>query len=372
MKNKVYLDYNATSPLRDTARKALVEAHDSVLNASASHSFGRQGRAEIEKARTIVAKAVNCPPAQLIFNSGATEGNNTVLQHFAREYPNERILIGATEHTSVAGVVDGATAVPVDKNGVIDLAALEALLIEKPRVCLVSVMLANNETGAIQPMKEIAALAHRHGALVHSDAIQALGKIPLDMQALGIDFLTISAHKNGGTQGSGALALGLCGITPILLHGGGQEKKARGGTENISGIMAFGAACTESMAGLDAEHQRLSALKKKLEDGILKISPEAVIFSRDVERLANTTMFSIASMKAETIVMAFDLDGIAISNGSACSSGTVKASSVLTSMGVDPELATGGLRISTGWKTQDSDIDQFLEVWERIYARQKR
>ena len=370
MENRIYLDNNATMPLRRAAKDVIMASHEAPLNASAVHDFGRTGRRFIEEARTVIAEAAGCPPAQLVFNSGATEGNNTVLQHFERSYPEERVLIGATEHPAVREATKRAEAIPVDENGIIDLTALETLL-QGDKVSLVSVMLANNETGVLQPMAAIAALVHRYGALLHSDGAQALGRVPIDMAAMGIDFLTLSAHKVGGPQGVGALALGLCGVTPVLLHGGGQEKKARGGTENIAGIAGFGAAAQEALADLDNEIARLHDLHERLENGILDVAPEAVIFGRDVERLPNTSLFSVSGIKAETLLMALDLEGIAASNGSACSSGTVKASHVLSAMGVDAALAGGALRVSTGWATQTSDIDRFLEVWTKIYTRQK-
>lgn len=369
---KTYLDYNATSPLRPTARKAVMDAHDQILNASAAHSYGQAGRKLIEEARITLGKAINCEATGIIFNSGATEGNNTVLQHFANTYPEDRILIGATEHAAVREVIPNAQIIPVDEDGLINLAELKDMLGEKPRVSLVSVMLANNETGTIQPIKDIADLAHQNGAYMHSDAIQALGKIPIDMKDMGIDFLSLSAHKNGGPQGCGALAIGMCGITPVLLHGGGQEKQLRGGTENISGIAAFAASTEESINMLDAEHARLSALKQKLEDRLIETSPEAFIFSKNAPRLPNTTLFSVSGLKGETLVMNFDLEGIAVSNGSACSSGTVKQSRVLKAMNVAEDLAQGALRVTTGWNTKEEDIDHFLEVWQKIYARMNK
>ena len=371
MSQKIYLDYNATTPLRPSARKALMEVHDQILIASAAHSFGQKGRQLIEDSRAIIAGAINCPVTGVVFNSGATEANNTVLQYFARTYPDDRILIGATEHAAVQEVVPDAQRIPVDKNGVTDLDKLEEILKEQPRVSIVSVMLANNETGAIQPIKEIAALAHEHGALFHSDAIQGYGKIPIDMEEMGIDFLSLSAHKNGGTQGCGTLAIGSCGVTPVLIFGGGHEKGARAGTHNISGIAAFAASTTEAMEKLETENKRLSDLRAYMEKELLKISPDAVIFSKDVQRLPNTTLFSVPGFKAETLLMNLDLEGIAVSNGAACSSGTVKQSRILDAMNVPRDLAEGALRISTGWNTSEEDIDHFLKVWQNIYSRMK-
>lgn len=366
MQPKIYLDYNATAPLRPEARQALLGAHDAPLNASAVHSFGRRGRKIVEDARSTLSNAITCPAAQIIFNSGATEGNNTVLQHFALTYPNERILVGATEHPSVIEATQQNTPIPVLPSGLIDLAALEKMLQQKPKTSLVSVMLANNETGIIQPIAEISALAHRYGALMHSDATQALGRIPLNMQELGIDFMTCSAHKIGGAQGVGALAIGLCGITPILLHGGGQEKKARAGTENVAGIASFGAALSAALSSLTEESKRLINLQSTLENQVKSITPAAIIHGITHDRLPNTTFLSLPGLTSETMLMAFDLEGIAVSNGSACSSGTVKQSHVLRAMGVDQTIAQSALRISTGWNTSQEDIDRFLEVWNKV------
>lgn len=372
MKNQIYLDYNASSPLREAAREAWLRAGEHPLNASSIHGYGREGRKMIEDARSIVSRATGCTPTSpLVFNSGATEGNNTVLRHFAATYPDERILLGASDHPSVLEVLPDAPRIPVDANGVTDLEALEMLL-KNGKTSLVSVMWANNETGVIQPVAAIAKLAHRHGALFHSDATQALGRVPIDMAGEGVDFLTLSSHKIGGPQGVGALAIGLCGVTPVLLLGGGQEKKARAGTENIAGIAGFGAACAAALAGMDSETKRLGALQAKLERGICALAPDAVILGAGAARLCNTTLFSVAGLRAETLLMALDLDGIAVSNGSACTSGTVKASHVLQAMGVEKELGAGAIRVSTGWATQESDIDAFLAAWGKIYTRQKR
>lgn len=371
----IYLDYNATAPIRPAALAHITQAHAQPLNASSVHVFGRQGRKMVETAREHLSAAINCPAAQITFNSGATEGNNTILHFCETTYPSERILISGIEHPSLHDVPSNrVSTIPVTPNGLVDLNALEDLLKQQPRTCLVSVMMANNETGAVQPIKDIAALAHRHNALMHCDATQGLGRIPLDMQALGIDALTVSSHKIGGGQGVGALAIGLCGIAPVLLHGGGQEKKLRAGTENVAGIAGFGAAIAESCnpETLQTEHKRLSALQTKLEDGLKTITPNLVIHSQNAPRLPNTSFFSLPDTKSESLLMAFDLEGIALSNGSACSSGTVKMSHVLRAMNTDPSIAQAALRISTGWDTQESDIDAALQAWQKITARLKR
>lgn len=389
MKERVYLDYNATAPVRQAAKAVAMEAMEDAHNASSVHSFGREARSMVEKAREAVAALVNAPTAQVIFNSGATEGNNTVLKHFA----NDKVLVSAIEHPAVLEAHTSAIKIPVTKDGVVNLTALENLLkAEKP--ALVSVMMVNNETGVIQSIKEISALAHRYGALFHSDAVQAAGRIPIDIAELGIDFLTLSSHKIGGPQGAGALAMGLCGITPVLLHGGGQEKSARAGTENVPAIAGFGAAAQEALQFCHPERSEgshatkrdpsvapllqddnmaslsdLQKLQHKLETGLMKIGESIIIHGINAERVPNTTMFSLPGASSETLMMALDLEGVAVSNGSACSSGTVKSSYVIKAMGHGDEIASSALRISTGWDTKETDIDRFLEAFTKIAAR---
>ena len=367
-KQRTYLDYNATAPIRHEIIAAISTAMAEAHNASSVHSYGREARKIVEDARIQVAKLVNAPPAQVIFNSGATEGNNTVLKYFADEQTGERILVSAAEHPSVIEAVPYAEKIPVTKDGIVDLNALEKLLQER-RAALVSVMWANNETGAINPIEKISEIVKRNGALFHCDAVQAAGRVPLDIT--GIDFLTLSAHKLGGPQGVGALVLGLCGITPSWLDGGGQEKKARAGTENVAGIMGFGMAAEMAHKNLNA-YRNLEKLQNKLESSLKKIAPEIVIHSENTQRLVNTTMLSLPGALSETLLMSFDLEGIAVSNGSACSSGTVKSSYVLKEMGVPEQIASGALRVSTGWNTTEKDIDAFLVAFMKIYERLKR
>ena len=365
MTKDIYLDYNASAPLRPVVRDFMVRAMELPHNASSVHNYGRAGRMMVEAARNQVAALVGAPPAQVIFNSGATEGNNTVLRHFA----GERILVSAIEHPSVLEVDPRAVKIPVTPDGIINLNALGDLL-KAERTALVSVMLVNNETGAIQPVADVAALAKKYGAMVHCDAVQSAGKIPVDIAALGVDFMTLSAHKIGGPQGVGALVLGLCGITPTLLYGGGQEKSARAGTENVAGIAGFGLAAELALQGLD-DFQKLSLMRDYLEAQLLEISPEVIIHGKDAPRISNTSMFSLPGVDSQTMLMALDLDGIAISNGSACSSGTVKASYVLKAMGASDEVASSALRISLGWDTKEEELVTFLKSWSKIYQRTK-
>lgn len=366
MKEVIYLDYNATAPMRGCAFQAMMDVACAPHNASSVHAPGRAARRIIEEARVKVAALIGAQPSQIIFNSGATEGNNTVLKFFA----GERVLVSAIEHPSVYEPLPTSEKISMTADGIVDLAALEKMLREE-RAALVSVMYANNETGAIQPVKEIAEIAHKHGAFYHCDAVQAAGKIAIDMAADGIDFLSFSAHKIGGPQGVGALALGLCGVTPVLLEGGGQEKKARAGTENVAGIAGFGAAAAEALQQLE-NFQKLCSLRETLEKSLQKISPEIVIHAKGAPRLANTSFFSLPGAPSETLLMNFDLEGIAVSNGSACSSGTVRPSRVLRAMGCDDALTTSALRVSIGWDTSESDIRRFTEGWAKIASFMRR
>ncbi|MGB4106554.1 MAG: cysteine desulfurase family protein [Alphaproteobacteria bacterium] len=363
-KAAVYLDYNATAPLRPEAIAAVNAAMAAPHNASSVHSHGRAAHKMIEDARVQIAALVNCPPAQVIFNSGATEGNNTVLKYFV----DQRILVSAIEHPSVLEAASAAEKIPVDKNGLVDLNALETLLKAK-KTALVSVMLVNNETGVIQPVDKISALAKKHGAFFHCDAVQAAGKIAIDMSPGHIDFLTLSAHKLGGPQGAGALCLGLCGVTPTLLDGGGQEKKARPGTQNTASIAGFGAAAALALRDLSRLATHTTTLRDILENALRKINNDIIIHSSQAPRVPNTTLFSLPHASSETLLMAFDLEGIALSNGSACASGSVKPSHVLKAMSAD---SAGTIRVSTGWASTESDIENFLAAFEKITARMSR
>lgn len=372
MISRVYLDWNATTPLRDEARRAIAAALDLPGNASSVHAEGREARKWIEGARAAVALAVGAAPRNVVFTSGGTEANALALAPGLQRGTApavERLLVSAIEHASVlAGGRFSSKqieTVRVTSAGVVALDHLRELLRDRPPA-LVSIMLANNETGAIQPVTAAAEIAHEAGGLLHVDAIQAFGKIPLDIGELGANLLTLSAHKIGGPKGIGALVLaeGLNGPEP-LLRGGGQELSRRAGTENVAGIAGFGAAASAAMAGLVAERSRLEGLRERLEKG-LRQTNDAIIFSDSVERLPNTVLFTVPGLKAETAVIGFDLAGIAVSSGSACSSGKVQPSHVLEAMGFGAEIAQGAVRLSMGWSTHDADIDRCLEAWRRL------
>ncbi|MBZ9935370.1 cysteine desulfurase [Mesorhizobium sp. BR1-1-16] len=371
---RIYLDYNAGAPLRPQARAAMIEALQSVGNPSSVHAEGRAARGRIEAARRKIATLVGGSADRVIFTSGGTEANVTVLSPRQRvgagEIRLERLIIGATEHPSVlAGgrfAADQIDRVEVDDAGVIRLDHLEAALAALPagQRALVSVMLANNETGTIQPVAEIARIARRFGALVHADAIQAAGRMPVDIAALGVDFLTLSAHKLGGPQGIGAIVLSGDLVSPLpLVTGGGQEKYARAGTENVAAIAGFGAAAEASLADLG----RLDEWRGWRDD--LAALPGAVLVGAGADRLPQTAAIAVDGLRAETLVIALDLEGVAISAGSACSSGKVQVSHVMRAMRLADMRAGSVVRLSFGWETTQEDISRFGEVWGRVLSR---
>ena len=372
MTSRVYLDWNATTPLRPEASAAMAAAWDLAGNPSSVHAEGRQARRLIEDARAAIATAVGGVPRNVVFTSSGTEANALALSpgvHKAGGQPAQRLLISAIEHASVlAGgrfTPEAISKIPVTPSGVVDLTGLRASL-AKGGSALVSIMAANNETGALQPICEAAEIIHEAGGLLHVDAIQAFGKIPFKLNELTADLVTVSAHKIGGPKGVGALILadGLSGVEP-LLRGGGQERGRRAGTENVAGIAGLGAAVSAAMTGLGSDRERVDSLRNRLEAG-LRQTPGMVIFSADAPRLPNTALFTIPGLRAETAVIGFDLEGVAVSSGSACSSGKVQSSHVLEAMGFDPNLAQGAVRLSLGWSTTEADIDSCLQAWRKL------
>ncbi|MBN9088710.1 MAG: cysteine desulfurase [Reyranella sp.] len=345
-----YLDHNATSPLRPVALDAVVEALQAGGNPSSVHRPGRAARARLDKARKQVAGLVGALPSEVVFTSGGTEANNMALRGHGR------VLVSAIEHESVLRAVPDAERLPVDGNGLLDLATLERLLAARP--ALVSVMLANNETGVIQPVAEVVRLARAAGALVHCDAVQAAGKVPVDLRGLGVDYLSLSAHKLGGPTGVGALVVRAGAPLATDRVGGGQEAWRRAGTENVAGIAGFGAAAEASRDGLTP------ALRDRLEASL-----PGKVHGAGAPRLPNTSCLSMPGVKAETQVMALDLAGVAVSAGSACSSGKVSRSAVLAAMGVDIADAETAIRISCGWNTVFEDIERLIAAWQALYTR---
>jgi cysteine desulfurase len=362
--NRVYLDWNATAPLRPEARAAMHAALELCGNPSSVHAEGRRARQIVEAARKAIGRATGADPANIVFTSGGTEANAMALQA-ATAAPRRGVLVSAIEHPSVLANADGADRISVTRDGVIDLADLARKIADTP-VALVSVMLANNETGAIQPIAEIAKIVHAAGALLHVDAVQAFGKLPFKLRELDADLMTVSAHKIGGPTGVGALiledrAVGLA----ALFRGGGQESGRRAGTENVAGIAGFGAAVDAAMVARRTDMARIAALRERLEAG-LRQTAGLTVFAVNVSRLPTTTLFTVPGLRAETAVIGFDLAGIAVSSGSACSSGKVQPSHVLQAMGFSPNVARGAIRLSLGWTTTEADIDRCLEAWRSL------
>lgn len=365
---RVYLDHNATSPLRPEARAAMLAALDRGGNASSVHGEGRAARAVVDEARETIAAALGCLPDMVVFTSGGTEANNLALKGAAAGLGVRRLVVSAVEHASVleAAATAGLPVeiAPVTGDGRIELEALDALLGAGGTPALVSVMAANNETGTIMPLDEVVGIALRHGALVHSDAVQAMGKMPLRWAVPGVDLMSISAHKLGGPQGAGALILRENLAIEPLLHGGGQELKRRAGTENVAAIAGFAAAVRAA-----DEAGRVEALRDRLEVELKAAAPHVMVIGEAGPRLDNTTCFSLPGLDAATALMALDLAGIAVSSGSACSSGKVARSHVLEAMGLAPEIVAGAVRVSLGWNSTAEDVERFAAAWSQIVAR---
>lgn len=379
--SRAYLDYNATAPLRAEAASALVEALGACGNASSVHAEGRAARGRIEAAREAVAALVGADPKGVTFTSGGSEANALALSpgfHRLGEPAPEVLLVSAGEHPCVLEghrFPDGAVAVlPLDSRGVVDLDALAARLAAiAPRRALVSIQAANNETGVIQPIAEAAAIARAHGATIHCDAVQAPGRMALDMAALGLDALSLSAHKIGGPQGVGALVLADDSIRlDRLVRGGGQERGRRAGTEPVAAISGFGAAARALLAQGEGEIARILGLRDRVAAAIRNHAPQAFVFGDGAARLPNTVAFAVPGLRAEIALIDFDLKGVALSSGSACSSGKVKASHVLAAMGVEPALAACALRASLGHASTEADVIRFASALEDLMRRRDR
>ncbi|MDH3659122.1 MAG: cysteine desulfurase [Alphaproteobacteria bacterium] len=365
MTNPVYLDHNATTPVKPDVIEAMAEAMAIGGNPSSVHAQGRAARQMVFRAREQVAALVGVSPEAIVFTSGGTEANNQALAGGQRP-----VLASAIEHPSVLAVSDHQQPAPVDGDGMLDLTSL-ARLLEGQRPATLAVMMANNETGVIQPVKEAAAIAHEAGVRLHVDAVQAAGKIPVDFFELGADTLSLSAHKMGGPQGVGALIF-RPGVEPLpLLQGGSQEQRFRAGTENVPGIVGFGAAAALALED-DGYAERVGALRDRLEAEILALAPDAKIVGGGASRLANTTCLVLPGLGHDTQLIHFDLAGIAVSAGSACSSGKVAVSPVLAAMGLPVDEASCAIRISFGWNSRDSDVERFLDACRRLLARRQR
>jgi cysteine desulfurase len=361
---KVYLDHNATTPMRPQVQELVFKIMQGVGNASSVHGYGREARKYIEDARTQVADLCHAQSEQVTFTSGATESINAVLN----AYKDKRVLTSAVEHPAVLACAPHADLIPVTTDGVIDMDAYEALLNQSPPPALVCLMLVNSETGVIQPVSEAAKLAHDKGALVFVDAVQGAGRLDLNMRKLGADFIAISAHKMAGPQGVGALLTKDGLKAPPFMLGGGQEKNGRAGTHNTAGIAGMGLAAAMAKQNL-SHYTALTKLRDDMEARLRSLSNNLTLYGQNAPRVGNTTNVGLKGMPAQTQLMSLDLDGIAVSSGSACSSGAFKPSHVLTAMGANEEEAKSALRISLGWNTTTADIEAFLESYEKIIKR---
>lgn len=361
-----YLDYAATTPIKPEVVAAMVQAMEAHGNASSVHGFGRAARDNVEKARAQLSARYNAKPAQIIFTSGATEANNTAL----RSFKARPMIVSAIEHPSVmqtAITQASPQIINVTADGVINLNHLSDLLKANPQA-LVSIMLVNNETGVIQPVKEAVALAKQYGAVVHCDAVQGAGRMAVDFKDLGVDMLSLSAHKLGGPQGVGALIVADNIKLEPFMTGGSQEARRRGGTENVAGIAGFGRAVSLLDADI-AKQGEWAAWCDAFEAKISAEVPEAMVFGTVSKRVAAISCIAMPGVRNDTQLIAFDLGGFAVSSGAACSSGKVQPSPVLKAMGVDEVMATSAIRVSFGWGTTSLELEKLAQNWLELYQR---
>ena len=365
---KIYLDYNATSPLRTKARTALIDALEEFGNPSSIHGFGRLIKNKILLAKEKIADLLNIAPNRIVFTSGATESNNTAILSI----PGAKVFVSPLEHASVMHAVSFPLLLKVYSSGLIDLVSLENDLSSSFPRKIVSISLAHNETGIIQDLKSIIQIAKKYHAFVHTDATQALSRIPLSPEIFEAHLVTFSSHKVGGPMGLGLLILPENQFFTPLIHGGGQQKGMRGGSENYPAIISFAAALEEALDELKMEKwNKIETLREYLEHEILKISPESIVVGGGTDRLPNTSSFSMPGVDSLTQVVAFDLEGIAVSAGSSCSSGTVKLSEGVKAMGIPENHLKSLLRVSLGITTTKDEIDKFLEIWSKIYKNKQ-
>ena len=370
-----FFDHNSTTALKPQVLDAMLPWLGQVSgNPTSRHVFGRNARDAMALARTQIAECVGVQPSQVVFTSGGTEANNFAVKGIAANLAPAQLLISAIEHPCVSKPAQSlawhdwkVATLPVTPDGTLDLQQAEHAL--STRTGLVSCMLANNETGALQPVAELAALAKAHGAFIHTDAVQAFGKVAVNFQQLGVHAMTISSHKVGGPVGVGALILDKRVDIAPLLHGGGQEKGLRSGTENVAGIVGFARACQLAMETLQSRSTMTQGLRDQLEAGLQPLG--AVIFARHTARLPNTSFFAIPNIEGETLVTALDKAGFAVASGSACSSDSTEPSHVLLAMGVEADLARGAVRVSLNESNTAEEISQFLAALQKEVQRLK-
>jgi cysteine desulfurase len=371
----IYLDHNATTPLDERVLEAMLPwLRGSYGNPSSVHAPGRAARAALERAREQVAALAGAHPSQVVFTSGGTEANNAALKGVAGRRPAARIAVSAVEHASVqqpaaALARTGWTVetIPVTDQG--DVTAQTVASVLRADTRLVSVMMANNETGVVNDIAAIAAVVRERGALMHTDAVQALGKQPVDFSAGGAHLMSVSAHKLYGPKGVGALLVDKAVDLEPLLHGGGQEKGRRGGTENLAGIVGFGRAAELAGALMETGRLRMNALRQRLEQGLRERVPQAVVFAAGAARLPNTVFLALPGIDGETLLLELDRMGLALSSGAACGSGYSEPSHVLQAMGVAPEIARCAVRVSLGAGNTEHDVDTLIAALQTQAAR---
>jgi cysteine desulfurase len=357
----IYFDHNATTPLHPMSKNAMMEIMNICGNASSIHNHGREVRQYIESARLHVATYFNVTPAQVVFTSGATEANNLVIKGFTGQ-----VIVSAIEHDSILKARDDLIICPVTSDGIIDLVALENLLQQASKPCLVSIMAANNETGVLQPLEAIIEICQRYQVLTHTDAVQVIGKCNIHWQQLKFDYISVSAHKMGGPQGIGALIVNPFWSLRPQMTGGGQERYFRSGTENVIGIVGFGAAIQHCQMN---DWAPIIQLKNELEDYMITTFPQVTIFGVNVPRTPNTINLTMPGVVNTVQVMHFDLNNVSLSAGSACSSGKVKTSHVLQAMGIDKTEIETSIRLSLGLQTTAAEIQHFIHIWKDLYDR---
>ena len=375
---RIYLDHNATTPVDSAVADAVVHAlRDQFGNASSIHSFGQTAKSLVDDARANVAALVGGGPQEVVFTSGGTESDNLAVRGAAEALAptNRRHLVAsAIEHEAVLHTLKAlgkqgwtTTLIPVGASGVVSVEDLRQAVTDK--TALVSVMHANNEIGTIQPIRELADVTHEHGAVFHTDAVQTAGKLAVDVSSLGVDLLSLSAHKFNGPKGVGALWVRRGLRLVATATGGRQERNRRAGTENVPGIVGFGVAARLAMARRDAEHVRVSELRDRLERGILSKVPNTTVNGDPTSRIPNTTNVSFDRVEAESLLIALDLEGVAVSTGSACSSGTLEPSHVLRAMGFSPHRAQSSIRFSLGQGNTEEEVDKVIEVLPRVVEK---
>ena len=358
----IYLDYNATSPLRPKVAEFMQEVMALPLNASSVHKQGRRAKQVVETTRSELAEFLNCWPQEIIWCSSASEANNSVI----RQFHGGACLVSSIEHSAILSALENVETIPVTGDGVVDLEWLERRLQGPNMPSVISVMYANNETGVIQPIKDVVALARQYNILTHCDAVQAVGKVPLDFTSLGVDYMTVSFHKNGGPVGVAALVVKNGVQFQPLIRGGGQEFNRRAGSENVTAIAGV---CQLFKSWSFDELPRMKALISDIEQ---QLPPEAVIAGSEADRLGSTSCIIMPGVSQEVQLMRMDLAGICVSAGSACSSGKIESSHVLRAMGVDNKLASSAIRVSAGWNTTKADCEAFVKEWLGIFTSSKQ